>query len=102
MVSLLMTDATGLFDKLGPEGGAHEAKSVLDAFAMLMLYAPGEETITRLAVLYGSEAENARLPAELCKPMLKAVSEKKEFPYDHEEGQNWIRRVAKYMRHQKN
>jgi hypothetical protein len=84
LAALIMTAAPPVFDKLGPGGGAHEARAILNAFALLLLYQPGDETITRLAVLAGAEAEKAKLPGDLWKPLIRAVSEKEEFPAVYE------------------
>ena len=97
LVNLVMVDATALVEKLGAAGGVPEAKAILNAFAVLMLYTPGEETITRLAVLCGSEAEKAKLPAELWKPLIKAVSEKEKLPVVHEAVQNMVAGVSQHL-----
>lgn len=81
LVSFVMVQAPEVFDKAG---AGPEAKAILNAFALLMLYSPGDETSTRLAVLSGSEAEKAKLPPEIWKPLIKAVSEKEKMPAVHE------------------
>ncbi len=81
LIKLVMEQAPALFEK---SGGGPEMKSILNAFALLMLYSPGEETSTRLAVLSGSEAEKAKVPAEIWKPLIKAVSDKATISEVHE------------------
>lgn len=97
LVNFVMLEIPPLFEKLGVSGGAVEAKAALNAFAVLMLYVPGEETTTRLAVLAGSEAEKARLPAELWKPLIKAVSDKAKLPIVHEAVQRMVAGVSAYL-----
>ena len=94
LVSYVLVDAPAVFEKAG--SGA-EAKVILNAFALLMLYSAGEETCTRLAVLSGSEAEKAKLPAELWKPLIKAVSDKEKLPVVHECVQRMVAGIAEHL-----
>lgn len=84
LAALIMTTAPPLFDHLGPDGGKHEARALLNAYAILMLYEPGDETCTRLAVLTGTEAEKAKLPTEIWKPIIETVSKKQPMDAVHE------------------
>jgi hypothetical protein len=97
LVKFLMTDSVGVVDKSGIADGAAAAKSVLNAFAMLLLYTPGDETSTRLAVLAGSEAEKARIPGGIWKPMIKAVSEKGELPAVHDAVQQMAAGISSHV-----
>jgi hypothetical protein len=97
LANLVMHDAVAVFDKLGKEAGATEAKAVLNAFALLMLYLPGDETSTRLAVLAGSEAEKAKLPAPLWKPIIKAVSDKEKLPAINDAVQRMVTGVSEHI-----
>jgi hypothetical protein len=97
LVSLLMADAPPLFDKLGESGGANEAKMILNAFAMFMLYVPGEETSTRLAALTGAAAEKAKIPPDLWKPLIDAVVKKQEVPMVHEAIQFMVAGVSVHL-----
>jgi hypothetical protein len=100
LATLVMTAAPPIFDKLGPGGGAHEAKAILNAFALLLLYQPGDETITRLAVLSGAEAEKAKLPGDLWKPLIRAVSEKEQFPAVYEAVQRMSAGISLHLANQ--
>ena len=94
LVSYVMTEAPAV---LGSVGGGAEGKAILNAFALLMLYSPGDETSTRLAVLAGSEAEKAKLPKELWKPLIKAVSDKEKMPVVHECVQRMAAGIAEHL-----
>jgi len=100
LAALIMTAAPPVFDRLGPGGGQHEAKTILNAFALLLLYEPGDETITRLAVLAGAEAEKAKLPNDLWKPLIRAVSEKEPFPAVHEAVQRMAAGISVHLAEQ--
>jgi hypothetical protein len=97
LVNLIMLDSVPAFDKLGEAGGAAEAKAILNAFAMFMMYVPGEETSARLAVLAGAEAEKAKLPPHLWKPLIEAVVKKSPVPEVHESIQNMIAGVSAHL-----
>jgi hypothetical protein len=97
LVKLVMTDAPPVFDKLGESGGSVEAKAILNAFALFMMYVPGEETSARLAALTGSEAEKAKLPPEFWKPLIEAVVKKKEVPAVHEAIQSMVTGVSSWL-----
>lgn len=93
LVSYMLVDIPPAFEK----AGSAEAKVILNAFALLMLYVPGDETCTRLAVLSGSEAEKAKLPPELWKPLIKAVSGKEKLPAVHESVQRMLAGIAEHL-----
>jgi hypothetical protein len=97
LVNLVMTDAPPVFEKLGEAGGSVEAKAILNAFALFMMYVPGEETSARLAALTGSEAEKAKLPPEFWKPLIEAVVKKKEVPEVHEAIQVMVTGVSTWL-----
>ena len=94
LINLVMEQAPALFEKAG---GGPETKAILNAFAMLMLYSPGEETSTRLAVLSGSEAEKAKIPEEIWKPLIKAVSDKAAMPAVHECVQRMVAGISEHI-----
>ena len=95
-----MAQAPPLFDSLGAAGGMHEAKAILNAFALLLLYEPGDETCARLAVLAGVEAEKAKLPPDLWKPLLRVVSGKEKLPAVHEVVQRMAAGTAAHLAEQ--
>ena len=100
LAALVMTEAPPIFDRLGPGGGAPEAKAILNAFALLLLYEPGDETCTRLAVLAGTEAEKAKLPLDLWKPLIRAVAAREKFPAVHESVQRMSAGIAAHLAEQ--
>jgi hypothetical protein len=100
LAALIMGEAPALFDKLGTAGGMHEAKTILNAFALLLLYEPGDETCTRLAVLAGSEAELAKLPPAIWKPLVRVVAEKGKADRVHETVQRMSAEIAAYLAQQ--
>ncbi len=97
LAALIMQAAPSLFDGLGPGGGQHEGKAILNAFALLLLYEPGEETITRLAVLAGAESEKAGIPDEVWKPLIRAVAGKEEFPAVNEAVQRMAAGISAHV-----
>lgn len=97
LVNFVMEDSRPLLKQLGEAGGAEEARAALHAFAMLMLYTPGDETCTQLAVLMGSAAEKGQLPGELWKPVIKAVNGKEALPVVYESVQRMIAGVSVHL-----
>lgn len=97
LVSFVMTGLGPVLEKAGEDGGSAEMQTALTAFAILMLYTPGEETSTRLAVLMGSSAERAKLPDALWKPIVKAVAGKEPLVVVHENVQSMIAGVAHHL-----
>ena len=94
LIKLVMEQAPAVFEKAG---GGPETKSILNAFALLMLYSPGEETSTRLAVLSGSDAEKANVPAEIWKPLIKAVSGKATMSEVHDCVQRMVAGISEHI-----
>ncbi len=76
LIKFLMEELPPLMDKLGDNGGAGEARLALNAFALLMMYVPGEEIATRLAALAGTQAEKSKVPPNLWKPVIEATVKK--------------------------
>jgi len=100
LAALVMTTAPSLFDTLGLDGGKHDARALLNAFSILMLYEPGDETCTRLAVLAGVEAEKAKLPADIWKPVIQTVSRKQPLDAVHEAIQRMAAGISDHIARQ--
>lgn len=62
------------------ESALPAAKAILHAYALMLLYTPGEETASRLAVIAATEAEKAKLPRPFYKPMVEQVHKKATLP----------------------
>lgn len=97
LAQLLLQDAVALVENAKVDGGKSEAKAILNAFAVLMLYLPGDESSTRLAVLAGSEAEKAGMPDAFWKPLIKAVSGKQPLPGVNEAVQGMVRGTSLWL-----
>ena len=98
VVSYLMSDLNAPLEKLGEAGGMREARMILTSYAMLMLYTPGEETITRLGAVIGADGAKSGLPGALWQPVVKAVVDKEPAARVHELVQTMASDTAVHLR----
>ena len=75
LMELLTATVNGALQPVGPEVQA-AGRTLLQAFALLSIYDPGDTMCAKLAGLIGESAKMSKLPNELWHPLIRAVLDK--------------------------
>jgi hypothetical protein len=92
LVNLILKDTPALLGKIAKPADASPSfdsalpasRAILNAYALMLLYSPGDETAAQLAVIAATEGEKAKFPRSCFRPLIEKVHKKAPLPEVHE------------------